>query len=180
MVIVPIGFISGEGEIFQVTLETNKSVITSKDSFVISIHIKNISDKRRILTQDHAENIIDYSEYYLILYSINKNGMCEQMLPEWYQYAPPEEMDPIVLEPFQEYVMRLGAAVRDDFFYDHSQDHYEDHGRITIIFHEQDLFYPIPEYTNKIRIKFAVDSEIANPQNRFFLESNEIELQFIR
>jgi hypothetical protein len=180
MFVIPIGFVLGGEAIFQVTIEANKSIITPEDSFVISIHIKNISEKQRILTHDHAENIIDFSEYYLILYSINENGKYEQMFPGRYQRASREEMNPIVLDPAQEYVMKINAIVKDVFMHDYYQQYDEDHSRITIIFDEKDLFYPIPDDTKKIRIKFVVNSEIANPQNRLFLESNEIELQVIR
>jgi hypothetical protein len=178
--IIPIGFILGGENKFQVTVETDKTMITSEDYFVISIHIKNISKKQQILTNDHAENIIDFSEYYLFLYSNNENGTYEQILPGRYQYAIREPIDPIVLDPFQEHVMEINVIVKDVFMYDYYQHYDEDHSRITIIFEERDLFYPIPDYTNKLRIKFVVNSEIANPKNRLFSESNEIELQFIR
>jgi hypothetical protein len=180
MFVISVGFVFGEGEIFQVTIETNKSVITSEDHFVISIHIKNITDEQRMLIDDYAENIIDFYEYYLIFYSINENGIYEQILPGGYQYASRDGVDEILLDPFQECVMKINVTVKDVFMYDYFHRYDEDHSRITMIFEEKDLFYPIPDYANKLWVKFIVNSEIENPQNKVFLESNEIELQFLR
>jgi hypothetical protein len=159
---------------FQLSIESNHTIIKANKPFTIFLNVKNVSQDKQNINMNYFYN----KSWRLDITYINENNEYSRIKFGIYMHIQKILKNTVILNPYEEYTMEINGVLRMDSFVDmmtidEKTKRFNIYTGYALVFENDGIYFPVLDNIDAVKIIFKIN-------DGHFLESNEIKIMFLR